>query len=122
MVVEDDGFTRTLVGRALDPVTWEAVFAVDGATALAQLRRQRPDVILMDIHLPGLDGVALTQRLKASPHLAGIPIVMLTGDASRAALLSSRVAGAAAFVVKPFTRESLMSKRLAALSQTRVAA
>lgn len=117
MVVEDDDFARTLVGRALDPMAWETVFAVDGAMALAQLRRHRPDAILMDIHLPGLDGVALTQRLKASPHLAAIPIVMMTGDACKAALLSSMEAGAAAFVVKPFTRESLTSKLLSVLSR-----
>lgn len=117
MVVEDDEFARTLVGRALDPGAWETMFAVDSATALAHLRRHRPDVILMDIHLPGLDGVALTQRLKASPDLAGIPIVMMTGDASKAALLSSMEAGAAAFVVKPFTRESLTSKLVSVLSR-----
>ncbi|MDP3223015.1 MAG: response regulator [Rubrivivax sp.] len=65
----------------------------------------------------GIDGVALTQRLKASPHLASIPVVMMTGDASKAALLSSLEAGAAAFVVKPFTRESLTSKMQAVLSR-----
>lgn len=117
MVVEDDDFARTLVDRALDPSSWETMFAVDGATALAHLRRHRPDVILMDFHLPGLDGVALTQRLKASPHLASIPIIMMTGDASKAALLSSMEAGAAAFVVKPFTRESLTSKLMSVLSR-----
>lgn len=116
MVVDDDAFARMLVGRVLDPTVWEATFAVDGATALALLDRHRPDVILMDIHLPGLDGVALTQRLKASPHLADIPIVMMTGDASKTALLNSLEAGAASFVVKPFTRESLMSKLQAVLS------
>lgn len=117
MVVEDDEFARTLVGRALDPQAWETVFAVDGVAALAHLRRHRPDLILMDMHLPGIDGVALTQRLKASPHLASIPVVMMTGDASKAALLSSLEAGAAAFVVKPFTRESLTSKMQAVLSR-----
>lgn len=117
MVVEDDEFARTLVGRSLDPLVWEAMFAVDGAAALAQLRRHRPDVILMDIHLPGLDGVALTQQLKTSPHLAAIPIVMMTGDASKAALMSSMEAGAAAFVVKPFTRESLTSKLVSVLAR-----
>lgn len=117
MVVEDDEFTRALVDRALDPQTWETMFAADGTAALAHLRRHRPDVILMDIHLPGLDGVALTQRLKTSPLLAGIPVVMMTGDASKAALLSSMEAGAAAFVVKPFTRESLTSKLQGVLSR-----
>lgn len=117
MVVDDDDFARTLVGRALDPLAWETMFAVDGASAFAHLRRLRPDVILMDIHLPGPDGVALTQRLKASPHLASIPVVMMTGDACKAALLSSMGAGAAAFVVKPFTRDSLTNKLLSVLAR-----
>ena len=117
MVVEDDEFARVLVGRALDPLAWETMFAVDGAAALAHLRRHRPDIILMDIHLPGLDGVALTQRLKASPHLATIPIVMMTGDANKAVLLSSMEAGAAAFVVKPFTRDSLTGKLQSVLAR-----
>ena len=117
LVVEDDEFASTLVARALDPQVWETMFAADGAAALTHLRRHKPDVILMDLHLPGLDGVALTQRLKASPHLAGIPIVMMTGDACKEALRSSIQAGAADFVVKPFTRESLTSKLQAVLSR-----
>ena len=107
MVVEDDALTRLLVGRTLDPLEWETVFASDAAQALGQLRRMRPDVILMDIRLPGIDGVALTRQLKAAPHLAEIPVIMMTGDARRETLLSSLGAGAAGFVVKPFTRESL---------------
>lgn len=110
MVVDDDEFARQLVGRLLDPRTWNTVFAVDGPSALAQLRRLRPDVILMDIRLPGLDGVALTRRLKASPHLAEIPVVMMTGDARKETLIISMESGAAGFVVKPFTRESLIAK------------
>ncbi len=117
MVVDDDDFVRTLVSRALDPQAWETRFAVDAASAMAQLRRHRPDIILMDIHLPGLDGVALTQRFKAAPHLASIPIVIMTGDASKTTLLSSMEAGAAAFVVKPFTRESLTTKLMSVLSR-----
>lgn len=107
MVVDDDELARHLVGQMLDRETYEVVVAGDGREALAQLRRVHPDVILMDIRLPGLDGVALTRRLKASPHLADIPVIMMTGDARRDTLVSSMEAGATAFVVKPFTRESL---------------
>jgi len=116
MVFDDDAFVHRLVDRVLDPLEWETTFAVDGNTALAHLDRHRPDVILMDIHLPGLGGVALTQRLKASPPLAGIPVIMMTGDASKSTLAHSMEAGVASFVVKPFTRESLTSKLEAALA------
>ncbi|MCK7494927.1 MAG: response regulator [Comamonadaceae bacterium] len=117
MVVDDDDMARMLVGRALDPQAWDTRFAVDAASALSHLNRHRPDIILMDIHLPGTNGVTLTQRLKASPYLSAIPIVMMTGDATKTALVSSMEAGADAFVVKPFTREALNNKLLSVLSR-----
>jgi CheY-like chemotaxis protein len=70
----------------------------------------RPDAILMDIRLPGIDGVSLTERLKASPALADIPIIMMSGDSRVETLVRSMEAGATAFVVKPFTRQSLTMK------------
>jgi CheY-like chemotaxis protein len=110
MVVEDDEFARQVVQRSLNADRWQVTLARDGADALAKLRRMRPDVILMDVRLPGMDGVELTRRLKATPHLATIPIVMMTGDARRETLISSMEAGAAAFVVKPVTRAALEAK------------
>ncbi|MEO7010155.1 MAG: response regulator, partial [Caldimonas sp.] len=78
--------------------------------ALAHLRREGADLILMDVRLPGLDGVALTRRLKASSETSNIPIVMMTGDARRETLVGSMEAGAAGFVVKPVTRETLEAR------------
>lgn len=110
LVIDDDEFARGLVLQALDPARWELVFAHDSDSALMQLRNSLPDAILMDIRLPGMDGVTLTRRLKASSRLAHIPIVMMTGDARRETLASSVEAGATAFVVKPVTRVALESK------------
>jgi CheY-like chemotaxis protein len=101
MVVEDDPFARELVRHALDGDAWGMVFAVDGGDALALLRRGRSDLILMDVRLPGLDAVALTQRLKAVPHLAYIPVVTMMGNAGKQALMDSLQAGATDFVVNP---------------------
>jgi CheY-like chemotaxis protein len=64
----------------------------------------------MDVMLPGRDGVELTQRLKADPALAAIPVVMLTGEARREILVRSMEAGAADFIVKPFTPDALIAK------------
>ena len=110
MVVEDDEFARQLVAGTLDVQKYDVLFVGDGRAALSQLRRVRPDVILMDIRLPGMDGVEVTARLKATPQLSEIPVVMMTGDARRETLVNSVEAGASAFVVKPFTRESLVAK------------
>jgi CheY-like chemotaxis protein len=110
LVVEDDEFAQRLVQQTLDPSRWRVAFASDGVSALAQLRRVRVDLILMDVRLPGLDGVKLTRCLKASEETAAIPIVMMTGDARRETLVGSMEAGAAGFVVKPVTRATLEAK------------
>jgi len=110
LVVDDDEFAQRLVQQSLDPSRWRVAFASDGVSALAQLRRVRADLILMDVRLPGLDGVRLTRCLKASAETASIPIVMMTGDARRETLVGSMEAGAAGFVVKPVTRATLEAK------------
>ncbi|MEO7009918.1 MAG: response regulator [Caldimonas sp.] len=110
LVVEDDEFARQLMHSTLEGTGYEVLFAADGVSALGLLRRIRPDLILMDVNLPDTDGVALTQKLKSLPHLADIPILMLTGEARRETLESSMNAGAAGFIVKPFTRDALVAK------------
>jgi CheY-like chemotaxis protein len=110
MLVDDDEFARKLTMRALDGSPYDLTCAQDGTAALALLRRTRPDLILMDVSLPDIDGVTLTQKLKGAPHLADIPVLMLTGDARRQTLDSSMTAGAAGFVVKPFTARGLIEK------------
>ena len=110
LVVDDDEVQQTLIEGALADTGYELVFAPDGATALGLALRVRPDLILMDVHLPDSDGVELTQTLKAHAGLATIPVLMLTGDARRETLKKSLGAGAVGFIVKPFTRESLLTK------------
>jgi CheY-like chemotaxis protein len=110
MAVEDEELTRRLILLALNPAAYDIRFVGDAREALGLLRRVRPDAILMDIRLPGIDGVSLTERLKASPTLADIPIIMMSGDSRLETLVRSMEVGAAAFVVKPFTRQSLTMK------------
>jgi CheY-like chemotaxis protein len=110
MVVEDDAMCRDMIALALAEEDYEMSFASNSAEAIRLLRRIRPDLILMDINLPDLDGISFTRRLKASARLAAIPVIMMTGDSRRENVASSIEAGAAAFVVKPFTRQSLKKK------------
>jgi CheY-like chemotaxis protein len=110
MVVEDDEFSRLLIESALDGQPWEIAFAHDGTMALGLLTQRHPDLILMDINLPDMDGIALTGRLKALPQYAAVPVLMLTGDARRETLASSVNAGASGFIVKPFTRDVLIER------------
>ena len=110
LVIDDDEFSRQLVQRSLSPALWTVVVASDGPSALALLRRRKVDLILMDVRLPGLDGVTLTRWLKGSPDTASVPVIMMTGDSRRETLVGSIEAGAAGFVVKPVTRAILEAK------------
>lgn len=110
LVVDDDEFSREFVSKALDPQRWDVLFAADGLATVNHLKRVRPDVILMDIRLPGIDGVSLTHELKSSPELAHIPVIMMTGDSRKETLVSSLAAGATSYIVKPFTRAVLTEK------------
>lgn len=110
LVVEDDTFSHQLIAITLETRGVDLVFEADGSTAIERIGEVQPDLILMDVMLPGRDGVDLTQSLKADPSLAGIPVVMLTGEARREVLVRSMEAGAADFIVKPFTPDALVAK------------
>ena len=108
-VVEDDAFAAKLIAKALDPA-FSVRIAPEAQALFELLRGTMPAAILMDIHLPGMDGVALTQWLKASPTFSQIPVLMLTGEATRESIERSKAVGAADFIVKPFNRDALLAK------------
>lgn len=110
LIVDDDSFQCTLLERLLDKAGYRSASAHSGGEALALLGRQQPDLILMDVDLPDLNGLEITRRLKASPSMAAIPIVMITGHSGRQVLQASLSAGAIDFLVKPFDREVLLQK------------
>ncbi len=110
LVVEDDTFSHQLIAITLETRGVDLVFEVDGGAALERIGAIQPDLVLMDVMLPGHDGVDLTYSLKADPTLAAIPVVMLTGEARREVLVRSIEAGAADFIVKPFTPDALVAK------------
>jgi CheY-like chemotaxis protein len=110
LVVEDDPYAARLIVKALDREPAQVEVAGDAREAIAILSRAQPSVILMDVKLPGTDGVALTTLLKANPTLRHIPVVMLTSDATRETIARSMSAGAAGFIVKPFDRKALLAK------------
>jgi CheY-like chemotaxis protein len=109
VVIEDDEALHALIAAMLGPDV-ELVFESDGAAAFDRIHAIGPDLVLMDVGLPGSDGVAITEQIKATPGLAAIPVVMLTGEARFETLVRSMEAGAADFLVKPFTRAALVAK------------
>jgi len=117
LVVDDDEFQRKIVARILDAENYHLLFAGNGFEALGLLRRTRPDLILMDVMMPDMDGIEATRRLKAVPQFAGIPVIMLTGQSEKNVVAESLKAGASGFLVKPFERDTLIAKVRQALAE-----
>lgn len=110
LILDDDEFQQRVLSQVLAPLGLEIVFARSGTEALGLLRKRRPDLILMDIGLPDIDGVEVTRRIKAVEALAGIPIVMITGHSEKQFVVDSLKAGACDFLVKPLQRDTTLSK------------
>lgn len=107
LVIEDNPANMKLASLLLDNAGHTVLCAVDAETGLTLARRERPDLILMDIQLPGIDGLAATALLKDDPETARIPIIALTAMAMKADQEKSRMAGCDAFIAKPLRYREL---------------
>lgn len=101
LVVEDDTDNRRIVVKVLSVEGYDIVEATDGVQALARAHSERPDLILMDLALPNMDGWEATRRLKADPETRAIPIVALTAFAMRGDEEQARAAGCDDYIPKP---------------------
>ena len=101
LVVEDDIDNRRIVAKVLSVVGYQVIEASDGVEALSQARNQRPDLILMDLALPKLDGWEATRQLKGDDATRSIPVVALTAVAMRGDEEQARAAGCDDYLPKP---------------------
>ncbi|MDP2824547.1 MAG: response regulator [Sulfuritalea sp.] len=115
LVVDDDELQQKLVAKVLAAENYRLIFAANGVEALAVLRKTRPDVILMDFIMPGMDGMETTRRLKTVPQFARLPVIMITGQREGSVVVDSLKAGATGFLVKPFDRDTLIARLREAL-------
>lgn len=118
LVVDDDEYQHKLVGKLLEAKNYHLIFASSGFEALKIMRKTQPDLILMDVMMPDMDGIETTQHLKAAPQFARIPVIMITGKSEEPVVIDCRKAGAADFVVKPFDPATLIAKIDRALGAT----
>ncbi len=119
LVVEDDQVTRRLLERELSKRGYQVDTAGDGVRGLTAVESQAPDLILLDIVLPELDGMSLLQALKRRSDTKHIPVIMLTSVAEPSKMIEAISSGARFFVVKPFQTSALVSKIEKALSETK---
>jgi two-component system cell cycle response regulator DivK len=110
LVVEDQEDNRQILRDLLGSVGYDMVEAGDGLAALVAVKARRPDLILMDIQLPLLDGYEATRRIKADPDLKDIPIIVVTSYALSGDEAKARAAGCDAYVTKPYSPRQLLAK------------
>ena len=116
LLVEDDEINRDMLTRRLQKRGFEVTTAVDGADACAQAEGNRPDLILMDMAMPIMDGYEATRRLKESPATRSIPIIGLTAYAMAGDRARVLAAGCEDYDVKPIDLTRLLGKMQALLN------
>jgi two-component system cell cycle response regulator DivK len=110
LVIEDHEENRRLLRDLLTSFGYELIEAVTGEEGLTAAERHVPDLILMDIQLPGIDGYETTRRIKANPALRHIPVIAVTSYALSGDDVKAMEAGCDAYVTKPFDPADLLAK------------
>jgi phosphate regulon transcriptional regulator PhoB len=121
LIVEDEPDIRALIVHHLTRDGFRCRTAGDGAEALARLRAGLPDLVVLDLMLPGMDGLELTRRLRAEPAWARLPIIMLTAKADEVDRIVGLEMGADDYVAKPFSPKELLARVRAVLRRARPA-
>lgn len=109
LIVEDNIINQRLAIAMLGQGGHESLVAGDADTGLELARRERPDLILMDIQLPGMDGLEATRRLKADPATAAIPVIALTAFAMKGDRERVLEAGCDGYLAKPYHLSDLLA-------------
>ena len=110
LIVEDQEDLRDILRYALEGAGYKVVEAVNGADGVAKAEAERPDLVLMDIQMPVLDGYEATRRIKAQPALAKIPILAVTSYALSGDEDKAKAAGCDGYVTKPFSPRDLLAR------------
>ena len=110
LVVDDDDFQRQVLSSILTSEHYSVSFATSGEAALDVIQHKRPDLILMDILMPGMDGIEATRQIKTDPVMSAVPIIIISGQNQRETVLECIAKGASDYIVKPYNKATLISK------------
>ena len=120
VVVEDDENIAELVRINLVKAGFKALCVFTGEDAIPAIRKESPDLVLLDLMLPGLDGLDVCRLVKADPETKGIPIIMLTARGEESDIVAGLELGADDYVTKPFSPKVLMARIRAVLRRNRM--
>jgi CheY-like chemotaxis protein len=110
LIVDDTQADRSSLERIVSDAGHRVVLAVSGAQAIESAKRDKPDLILMDVNMPEIDGFAATRMLKADMETKHIPIVFVSGKNQKADVAWGQMLGAKGYVTKPYSREQILAQ------------
>ena len=108
LVVDDEPMTRTLLQLMLAPADYEVFEAGDGFEALEKIEQQKPDIMILDVMMPNMDGLMLCRLLREREDTAKTPIILLSAKTTPEAIQEGLFAGANRYLTKPVSRKNLL--------------
>src|ERR1051325_10912033 len=110
LTVDDSKTIRLIVAKAFKPYNCEVFEASNGVEGLAAATREKPNVIILDLTMPVMDGAEMLAKLKANPELKSIPVIMLTAEAGRENVIRIAKLGVRDYLIKPFKETMLIDR------------
>jgi len=108
LVVDDNEDNLRIVSQILRGRGYEVRVARDGASALAALEAERPDIVLLDVMMPEMDGIQVLDRIRSNPRSASVPVILVTAKTQDEDVLAGYAYGADYYITKPFTARRLL--------------
>ena len=108
LVVDDDEDNALIASEILLSRGFEVRVAHDGPSPLRSVDERRPDVVLLDVMMPGMDGMEVLERIRANPKNTGLPVILVTAKTQDADVLAGYKSGADYYITKPFTARQLL--------------
>ncbi len=110
LIVDDTQADRANLERIVSEAGHQTLLADNGAKAVESARRDKPDLILMDVNMPEIDGFAATRMLKADEATKDIPVVFVSGKNQKADMAWGQMLGARGYITKPYSREQILAQ------------
>ena len=109
VAADDEADIRTVLQKGLEMLGHNVILAVDGEDTLQKIKDEKPDLVILDIRMPKLDGIQVLQVIKKDPSTRKLPVIMLTGNSSDEDLLKGYMYGADYYITKPFRIQTILN-------------
>ena len=118
LIVDDEPLTQDLLRMMLEPAGFRVTTAEHGLDALEKVKEDKPDIMILDVMMPHMDGITVCKKIRSNPETADLPIVMLSGKTHLNAVEEGLAAGANRYLAKPTSRTDLIQNLHDVLSET----